>query len=193
MKRNVLNLTLPAIGAAFLCLCAWLSFPLFGVPITMQVFGVALLTLLFPSRMAIAAVALYLCLGALGLPVFSSFGGGFGVLTGVTGGYLWGFLPIPLAAYLDRICRRRNRSRTTGEKNLTFRSLLPLVLGLILCYTVGTVQFACVASVSPNFPGVLSILSICVFPFLIPDGIKLLLAFYCARRLLKTGVLQNIV
>ena len=68
-----------------------------GVPITLQTFGVMLAGCLLGPVRGFLAVALYLVLGAAGLPVFAEHSSGLGVLTGVTAGYLWSF---PLAALL---------------------------------------------------------------------------------------------
>lgn len=68
-----------------------------GVPITLGTLAVMLTgCLLGPSR-GFAAVALYLGLGAIGLPVFSEHRSGLGVFTGPSGGYLLSF---PIAALL---------------------------------------------------------------------------------------------
>ena len=47
------------------------------------------------TRDALFTVVVYLLLGAVGVPVFSGFQGGVGVLLGPTGGYLLGFAVVP--------------------------------------------------------------------------------------------------
>lgn len=71
--------------------------PLGPVPITLQTLGVALTGLCLGPWRGFAAVALYLAVGAAGLPVFAGGGAGVGVLVGTSGGYLLSF---PLAALL---------------------------------------------------------------------------------------------
>ncbi len=66
-----------------------------GVPITLQTLGVLLAGIVLGPARGTAAVLLYLVIGLIGLPVFSGFSGGFGVLAGPTAGYLLAF---PLAA-----------------------------------------------------------------------------------------------
>ena len=75
--------------AALMAACAWISIPA-AVPFTMQTFGVFLALGLLGGRRGTIAVLVYLLLGAMGLPVFAGFMGGFGVLLGTTGGYLAG-------------------------------------------------------------------------------------------------------
>ena len=62
------------------------------VSFTMQTFAVALIAGLLGVRRGTAAVAVWLALGALGVPVFAGFNGGIAYMLGSTGGYLWGFL-----------------------------------------------------------------------------------------------------
>jgi biotin transport system substrate-specific component len=98
-----------AIGTLLIVLGARISFYLPGypdVPVTLQTFGVLFGGALLGFRRGLASVALYLLLGAVGLPVFaySTAAGGYaaglgtivsfsgGVTLGVTGGYLIGFL-----------------------------------------------------------------------------------------------------
>ena len=80
-----------SLSAAVIAVCAWITVP-FTVPFTMQTFAVFLAVLLFGSARGMLSILLYIALGAVGLPVFSSFGGGIGVLIGPTGGYIIGFL-----------------------------------------------------------------------------------------------------
>lgn len=67
----------------------------FGVPITLQTFAVMLTGIVLGARLGFLAVLLYLVAGLAGLPVFSGFSGGLGVLAGPSAGYLLAF---PLAA-----------------------------------------------------------------------------------------------
>lgn len=73
---------------ALLAASAWITVPLGPVPFTMQTFVLALLPQVLGTRGALFTVMVYLLLGAVGVPVFSGFQGGLGVLVGPTGGYL---------------------------------------------------------------------------------------------------------
>ena len=89
------------IGAsAVIAVCARLVLPLpfTPVPLTLANFGVLLIGLTLGSRRGLAAAALYLAWGAMGLPVFSPVGpGGVPQLFGPTAGYLWAY---PVVAYV---------------------------------------------------------------------------------------------
>src|ERR1700690_2270369 len=90
------------IGASlFVALCARVTVPLpfTPVPLTIQNFGVLAVGLMLGSRRGVAALALYLAEGAVGLPVFSPsiLGGGIAQILGPTGGFLMAY---PLVAFV---------------------------------------------------------------------------------------------
>ncbi|MFR0734721.1 MAG: biotin transporter BioY [Oscillospiraceae bacterium] len=101
------------------------------VPFTLQTFGVFAALGLLGGKRGTIAIALYLVLGAVGLPVFSGFRGGFGVLLGTTGGYIFGFLLSGLLYW----------ALTALLGNKGWVRLLAMVLGLLLCYAAGTGWF----------------------------------------------------
>ena len=149
--------------AALMAVCAWLAVPLGDTAFTMQTFGVFLTLFLLGGGKGSAACVAYLLLGAVGLPVFSGFQGGLGVLLGPTGGYLWGFLILCLCYWA--------LGKNIGE-------IAALVLGLLLCYGCGTVWFF-LAYVGSFWAVVLK----CVVPYLIPDVLKLSLARLISKRM----------
>jgi len=180
--RLVRDLCEIALCAAMTAVCAWITVPVFAVPITMQLFGVALTLLLLGGKRGTIAVAVYLLLGAVGLPVFSSFRGGIGVLVGATGGYLVGFLVLSLVYWLiDALTKNRGKSPV--------KRITALLAGLLFCYAFGTVQFALVTNRTDG-DGVWSILISCVIPFLLPDLLKLILAERVATLIRKSGVMK---
>ena len=122
-----------AISAALTAVLSQISFPMpSGVPVTLQTVAVALVGFVLGPSMAAAAVGVYLLLGAVGLPVFAQFSGGFGMLIGLTGGFLWGF--VPFAA----LCGLGGR-----QKRLPAAAALALA-GLAACHLMGTAQFSAV-------------------------------------------------
>ena len=94
------DLALVAAFAALIAACAYLGgIPVggAGVSITLQTFGIVLAGCVLGPARGFLAVALYLTLGAVGLPVFSGHSSGLGAFTGISAGYLWSF---PFAALL---------------------------------------------------------------------------------------------
>ncbi len=167
MKPNkLMRKTYPAVGAALLTISAWISVPL-PVPITMQSFTLFLLLSLFGGY-AVLSLLLYLALGLLGVPVFAGFVGGIGVLLSPTGGFLVGFFPASLL-FLLFYQRKYRILRFAGA-----------VLSQLLLYLFGALFYAFVYGGGESLPAVLLAT---VLPYLIPDGIKLALAFLLAERM----------
>ena len=156
------QLALCALFVALMAVCAWLSVPIFDTPITLQNFAVALALLVLGGKQGCIVIAVYLCMGTVGLPVFSGFRGGIGALLGPTGGYLWGFLAMGLTTCL------------------VMRPLPGLILGLAVCYACGTAWYALAYA---DTQGLFWIMAKCVLHYLAPDAIKLWLAYSLSARL----------
>ena len=152
------------ICASLMAVCGWLCLPLGDMAVTMQSFSVFLTLSLLGGSRGTVAFLVYLTLGAVGLPVFSGFRGGIGVLLGPTGGYLWGFL---LACLLFWVLQRR------------LPALLLMILGQLVCYVCGTVWY--LLNYAPG--GLWAAVVLCILPYLLPDAVKILLALYVGKRL----------
>jgi biotin transport system substrate-specific component len=160
-----------AIFAALMAVCSWISIPM-EVPFTLQTFAVFLAVVLLGGRRGTISVLVYILLGAIGLPVFSGFSGGLGKLMGVTGGYIIGFL---FSALVMWACEK-----LIGKKIWAYA--ISMILGLIVCYAFGTVWFMVVYARNNNAMQLMSVLSMCVFPFIIPDIVKIALALIIGRN-----------
>ena len=127
-KKLVLALGMAALTG----LVAQVRFPVpwSPVPITGQTFAVLLAGVLMGRWWGGASQAIYVVLGAIGLPWFAGLTGGFAVLAGPTGGYLLGF--IFAALFLGHFTDKYVRSRS-------FFSMLSLMLvaNFILIYVPG--------------------------------------------------------
>ena len=159
---NTKYMTRAALFAALTAICAWISIPVADIGFTMQTFGVFLTLGVLGGKWGTASILIYLLLGAVGMPVFSGFRGGMGMLFGVTGGYLWGFLFSGLTYWLLE----------------RFGKLPAMIAAMAVCYLCGSIWFHIYAG-----GGIGLILLRCVVPFLIPDGLKILLAHSLSRRL----------
>jgi biotin transporter BioY len=89
------TITRAALMAAVTAVAAQITIPLFPVPFTLQVLAVILSGLLLGVRHGALAQAVYVLVGAVGVPVFAGFTGGLGHIFGPTGGYL---ISYPIAA-----------------------------------------------------------------------------------------------
>ncbi len=129
------HLVLVGMFAAVLTIISQISIPLpTGVPITIQVFGIALVGAVLGWKLGCLATIVYILLGCVGLPVFSNFQGGVQRLVGMTGGYI---LAWPIMAVLSGI-------RIKHENQLVCQ-VVPIVLaivGLMVVEFVGGFQWS---------------------------------------------------
>ncbi len=169
---SVKKISMSGMGAAFIAICSFITVPT-AVPFTLQTLAVFLTVGLLGGGLGTTSVVIYILLGAVGLPVFSGFRGGVGVLFGATGGYIVGFIACALVMWL--ITSRFGN----GTKSLAFA----MALGLVACYTLGTVWFMTIYLRSNDTITLLSVLTKCVFPFILPDTIKIILALILIKRL----------
>lgn len=88
------TLTMTALMTAVICIFAPISIPIPVSPValTLGTFAMYLTAYVLPPRQALAAIGLYLLLGAAGLPVFSGYTAGLSRFAAPGGGYLIGFL-----------------------------------------------------------------------------------------------------
>lgn len=162
-KRSLTRrMTYTALMAVLIVICSWITVPA-PVPFTLQTFAVFCAVGMLGGEMGAVSVLLYILLGAVGLPVFSGFSGGIGHLLGPTGGYIVGFIFSALAYWLV--------TRLLGEKPLIM--VIAMTLGLLVCYAFGTAWFIFVYSRRVAAIGLMQALGMCVFPFIIPDAVKI--------------------
>ena len=90
-RSKTYDLVYVSIFVVLIAVCSWISIPL-TVPVTLQTFGVFIAVGLLGGKRGTLAVLVYILMGAIGIPVFSGFTGGIGILAGTTGGYIVGFL-----------------------------------------------------------------------------------------------------
>ena len=117
-------------------------------------------------------IPIALCISSVSGAVVS---GGIGILFGTTGGYIIGFLFTGLLYWLI--------THFFGEKLPVM--ILALVLGLAVCYAFGTAWFMIVYTKNSGSVGLLAALGWCVFPFILPDCVKMALAILIGKRLPK--------
>lgn len=173
-KITIRDMALVALFSALITVCSWTAIPM-TIPITLQTFAVFVSAGVLGLRRGIMAVTLYILLGAVGVPVFSGFGGGIGFLLGNTGGYILGFLLTALTVGFA--------AEKWGRKPLVLG--LSMVVGLTLCYAFGTAWFIFVYAHRTGAMGLEAALSLCVLPYLIPDAIKIAAAVLITCRLDK--------
>lgn len=172
-NSKITDMVYIGLSAAIIAVCSWISIPL-TVPITLQTMGVVLISGLFGAKRGTLSILLYILIGAIGVPVFSGFKSGFGVLLGSTGGYIIGFIFTALIVGI-----------VSDKTNKLWALILSMVVGILVCYAFGTAWFAVVYAKTNEPASLATILVWCVIPFLIPDAIKIALAAVLTNRLKK--------
>lgn len=152
------NLALTAILAAVLCVFSPFSFPLGAIPLSLATFALFLISCISPPGRSVAAVIIYILIGAAGLPVFSGFTGGFQQIASLTGGYIIGYIP----------CAFTVSFLINKFKNSKIIYPVSMMSGTLVCYLCGTVWY----SIQTKTDFVAS-LALCVFPFVIGDVLKI--------------------
>ena len=173
-KENTRDMIYIAMFAIMIAVCSWISVPA-TVPFTLQTFGVFVTVGVLGGKRGSLSVLVYLLLGTIGIPVFAGFSGGLGCLLGTTGGYIIGFLFSALVMWGMEI--------VFGKSTLVLA--LSMIIGLFVCYLFGTIWFMTVYARTTGAIGVMTALGWCVFPYIIPDAIKIVLAMVLCKRMAK--------
>ncbi len=171
-RMKTIDMVYVAMFAVLMAICSWISIPM-TIPFTLQTFGVFLAVGVLGGKRGSLSILIFILLGAIGLPVFAGFSGGVGVLLGSTGGYIIGFIFSALLMWLIEFL--------FGRKLLVLG--ISMVLGLIVCYAFGTAWFMVVYSRASGAIGLVTALGWCVFPYIIPDIVKIALALLLTKRL----------
>ena len=132
MEKRVSTRSIVITGmfAAVIAVLAQVALPMpSGVPVTLQTFAIALTGVVLGAKLGMAAAGVYILLGAVGVPVFSGFAGGLGILFGKSGGFIWGFLFLALLCGLG--CQIKNKVVGWGLG----------IVGLAVCHLLGIFQF----------------------------------------------------
>lgn len=173
-KNKTYDMVYIGIFAVLIAICSWIAVPT-TVPFTLQTFAVFLAVGVLGGKRGTCAVIVYLLLGAVGIPVFAGFTGGIGFLIGNTGGYLMGFLCAALIMW--------GMEKMLGKKQWVLA--VSMIVGLFVCYAFGTAWFMVMYARSSGAVGLVTVLGWCVFPFIIPDVMKIILALVLSKRLKK--------
>ena len=170
MKRiGAREMSMCALFAALTAVLSQVSIPIGPVPINLATFAVFAAGAMLGAKLGTLSIAVWVALGAFGVPVFSGFQGGLGRLFGPTGGYILGFLP---AAWLTGLlCGRQ-------QKKSVLRFALTMLPGMLIYLLLGTIWFM---HVTGN--GLAQALALCVWPFIPGDFIKIFLAATLALKL----------
>lgn len=164
-----------AVMAVFMAICAWITIPGI-VPFTLQTFALYFGLWVFGGKYATYSLILYIIMGSVGIPVFSGFKGGVGVIIGPTGGYILGFILLTGIIWIyEKITKRIS--------DIVKSSLM--IAGTLFCYLCGSIWYMNILDVPFGKEGFVSVMMICVVPYLIPDAVKFVLAKLVGKRVSK--------
>lgn len=162
MKIKTIDLVQIALFAAIIAILSQISIPTpFGVPISLQTFAAALCGYFLGAKKGAASLLVWIAIGAVGVPVFTGFRGGFAVLLGLTGGFIYGFIPLVLLCGVEL-------------KHKPLRIALGAA-GILACHLCGAVQYALLMGIDL----LQSALTVSV-PFLIKDMASIAAAYFAA-------------
>ena len=181
IKSNTLLNTISLVGLfiVFQYLFSQIRFfiPDNPVPVTMQTFGILLVGGLYGPRLTLLSIFSYMIIGIIGVPVFQSHNGGIDYFFGVTGGYLIGFI---FASVIISIL-----SNSGLKKGL---SLWAMIIGNLMIYVTALVWLTVYDF---GWPEKGKLFSQAVYPFLIGDFIKLILASLSVNILWKLSKINK--
>lgn len=166
MKQNTHFLAVCGLVAALFCVLGPVTVPIGPVPVSLMTLALFVAAYVVGPQQAVVSTAVYLALGAAGLPVFSGYQGGLAKLAGPTGGYLVGYLFLALIAGLAAEHSHRK----------PVLCLTGMILGTVILYAFGTAWF-----MAQTGTELWSALTLCVFPFVLLDLGKMALALSVAR------------
>ena len=130
-----------ALFAALICVGCVVSIPVPGttVPIAVQNLFAILAGLILGGIQGAGAVGLFIVLGGIGIPVFSGARGGFGVLFGPTGGYIWGYFFGALVAGL--IVGKPSIQEKKFKLSMWIKIAVASFIGFLIVYVPGIPWF----------------------------------------------------
>ena len=168
-RKNTLsdtrNLVLCGMCAAITCILAPLSVPLAGgVPVSLATFAVMLSGVLLGGPLGALSQLIYVLLAAVGLPVLAGWTGGLGIVLGMTGGYIIGYIP---CAWLTGLIYKKYGETAKKPVKILFM-ILGMTAGNIVLYVIGTAWFMFITEMTLE-----ASLAACVIPFIPGNIIKM--------------------
>lgn len=176
-RSRTRNLVAAGLVAAIMTVLGPVAITAGTVPVTLQIFPVVLAALLLPAEWAAGAMAVYVMLGAIGVPVYAHGTAGLGQLLGPTGGFLIGFIAGAGAGGLAEAALRRV-SHVVAD-------IAAAAVAIVAVYACGWAWLA----FGPAHVGALKALVLYVAPFIAPDAVKAAVAILVAVAV-RRGVSQ---
>ncbi len=172
VKVKTADLVMTAVFAAIISVLSQIAIPMPSmVPATLQTFAIALCGYFLGAKKGLAAVLVYILLGAVGIPVFTGFKGGAACLFSYTGGFIFGFAAMVILCGLP-------------VKNKAVKIALGIA-GVIALHFFGVLQYTLLTG-----NGFIESFLLVSAPYLIKDAVSVVLGFMgaqAASKILKTA------
>lgn len=159
-KLSVRDICLIGVFTAIISVLSQVRVPMpYGVPMTLQTFVIPLAGVVLGRKNGALSALTYVLLGSLGVPVFTGFTGGVGIVFGPTGGFILSF---PIMALMAGI---------GAEKKNNMWLMFGIITGAVFSFLCGTLMFSLITSSSLRASFVA-----CVLPFIPMEAIKAIMA-----------------
>lgn len=172
LKQNNKKLIFAALFTAVICILSQIAIPTPAIPITLQTFAVCLCGYLLGTKLALLSVLCYIILGAVGLPVFYGFQGGAQHLISLTGGFIFGFIPLAFFCGISSRAKKHFLKISLG------------IIGVLLCHIMGVIQFWLVSN-----NNLIASFIIASLPYILKDIPLCIAALYISAFVRKKGIL----
>ena len=171
MKKTQM-ITLTGLCCALLCIAAPVTvpIPISPVPISLAPLAVFISSYILTPVQCLSGIVIYIILGAVGLPVFSGFTGGIGIIAGPTGGFILGYMGTALVS-----------SFFVHRYEKKYLHIFGMIIGICISYFIGTVWFSFQQNVT-----FLTAVTLCVIPYIAGDLIKIFTALFIGKKLQKS-------
>ncbi len=164
-KNLMIDFLMIISSVVFLAVMSNIRVPLWPVPVTMQTFGIFMISFFFGSKKGTISILTYLLAGVLGFGVFSGEKAGITAFLGPTGGYLIGFI---FMAYFTGKMIEKGYGKTKNSV------LLCMITGEAILYSFGLSWLWLFL----GKPGIITLLMAGLVPFIIGDALKIAVAMY---------------
>jgi len=178
MKLSTQDICQIALFVGVMAVFAQVSIPQpLGVPFSLQAWAVALAGLVLGPKKGAIAAFIYILLGTVGVPVFTMFSNGAGVVARNTVGFVVSF---PFMAFVAGF----------GRSEKIWAAYLWLFIAIIINFTFGLLYFSWALNIS-----MLAAAAATVTPFILPTAVKLAILPWIAlsirRALKRAGVVYS--
>ncbi len=177
-RFTIYKLTTCALMAALMCVLGPMSIQIGPIPVSFTNLVIYLAVYLLGMKGSTISCLVYLILGAVGLPVFSGYAGGLAKLAGPTGGYLIGFI---FMALISGFVMEKSRANAVI-------TVLGMIAATLVDYIFGTIWFVLQMDCTLWYA-----LTVCVFPFILVDLAKILVATALGKAVRLALIKSNLL